>query len=160
MAAALLLSACGAVHPPSSACSGPTCPTASPSASASDHSQPGVTASAHGWTTAAAVNDRAIDVRVTVPGPLTVEGGCVPSLVAWLVGADGVRVEATPTPGARCYAISLGTILAGQVREFAAGLPLPHPGVYTVHGLVRTHLPIGAGARVSENIPVVSISVP
>ena len=135
---------------------------ASPSPSTAASATAG-TASANGWTTTATVNPTTgvITVAVSVPGPLQVDGGCVPELGAWLVSAGGQRVEASPTPAAaRCMAIQVEDVPAGQSRTFTTSIPRTTPGTYSVHGLLRTHLPIGAGARVSENIPVVSITIP
>jgi hypothetical protein len=159
-AVGVLAAGCGSVPggsgPP---CVGASCvvTTASPAPSPSAS---GGSASAHGWTTRVAISVNHVDVSVTVSGPLSVEAGCVPPLAVWLVGADGGRLDPSPTPGLRCQAIAIEDIPAGQVRDYPATLPPPSPGTYTVHGLVRVHLPIGAGARVSENIPVVTLTVP
>jgi hypothetical protein len=142
-AVAMLATACAA-----------TSPARLPSPSASS-----VTASAHGWTTLVAVSGNHVDIRVMVSGPLSVEAGCVPPLAVWLVGADGRRLEPSPTPGLRCQAIAIEDIPMGQVRGYRATIPLAPPGTYMVHGLIRVHLPIGAAARVSENIPVVTLQV-
>ena len=120
------------------------------------------TAGAHGWATSVAIEPPAgpLDVRVSVPGPLQVDDGCVAPLTAWAVGADGVRVEASPTPGLACHAIGIDDIPSGQTRAYTATIPRPRSGTITIHGLLRVHLPIGAGARVSENIPVATLIVP
>lgn len=97
-------------------------------------------------------------VRVTVSGPVTVESGCIEALTLWLVGVGG-RVDASPTPGVRCQAIALDYIPAGQTRDYRATIPIPAPGTYAVHGLIRVHLPLGAGARVAENIPIVTLTI-
>ena len=151
-----LLAGCGAIPGPSSGCVLAACPMTPP---AVGETPSAASAAAHGWTTTAAISAGQVEVRVSVTGPLTVEGGCVPALTAWVVGADGRRVDSTPTPGVRCQGISIDSIAVDQSRDYHATIPLPLPGTYTVHGLVRVHLPIGAGARVSENIPVVTLTI-
>ena len=155
------LAACGTIRGPSSGCVAAACaPAQSPSTGAGG--QVAATAQDHGWTTTASINsaNHTIDISVRVPGPLTVEGGCVPSVVAWAVGPNNTRVEASPTPGARCYAITVDDVPEGQTGSFATSIPLPPAGTYAIHGLLRTHLPLGAGMRVSENLPVVTVTVP
>lgn len=155
LAAPLLATACGSIPGPSSGCLAAACPPLSPSASPSS-----TTATAHGWTTTATVNSGTIQVRVSVVGPQSVEGGCVPALTAWIVRSDGTRTESSPSPGVRCLAIVIDDIATAQTRDYTIVIPAPPLGTYTVHGLVRVHLPIGAGSRVSENIPVVTVQVP
>jgi len=69
-------------------------------------------------------------------------------------------MDASPNPGERCHAIQLEDIPVGEHRTFTTRIPAPGHGTFTVHGLLRVHLPIGAGARVSENIPVVTVTIP
>ena len=158
---ATLLAACGASGGPSSGCLTTTC-AAGPSPLVSPAPGAALTATDHGWTTSVAIHaaPRSIDVTVTVPGPISVDGGCVPSLTAWAVGENNTRVEVSPSPALHCGALSTRAIIAGQTADFTAAIPLPTPGTYAVHGLLRTHLPVGAGMRVSENLPVVTITVP
>lgn len=146
---AAYLPACG-----SSVCAAGSCFTSSPHAAAS--------ATANGWVTTLSLEPPAgpIDVRLRVPGPLQVESGCVTTLQAWAIGTQGTRIEASAAPGLRCHAIGIEDIPSGETRDFTATVPRTPPGRYTIHGLLRVHLPIGAGARVSENIPVVTLTVP
>jgi len=148
-----MLAACGAIHGPSSA---------APSLSPPPTPGAALTATDHGWTTSAAIGTatRTIDVTVTVPGPISVDGGCITSLSAWTIGAGNLRVQASASPALHCGALTTRSIPAGRTGDFSAVIPLPPPGTYAVHGLLRTHLPIGAGMRVSENLPVVTITVP
>jgi hypothetical protein len=161
LALPLLLAACGAIPGPSSGCLAQACPyLPSPGPSAAG-SPAAVSATAHGWTTDAGVRaGGGVDVRVNVSGPLTVDGGCSPTLTAWLVAADGHRLQGGSAPAARCQGIAVTEIPAGQTRDFVTSLDLPPAGTYSVHGLVLVHLPIGAGARVAENIPVVTLTIP
>jgi hypothetical protein len=155
--AILGLAGCGSIAGQTSGCLAASCANMpSPAPSTSD-----TTATAHGWTTTATLGYQVVEVKVVVSGPLTIEGGCVPALSAWLVGPDGQQVPApaTQSPAVRCLGIALTQLPEGQAQPLTATLPRPAPGTYSVHGLVRVHLPIGAGARVRENIPVVSITV-
>jgi hypothetical protein len=156
-ATAVLATACG-IPGPSSGCLVSACAT-STSTSAPSPSASAATAEAHGWTTTASVSSGKIQVRVTVVGPLSVEAGCSPALAAWIARLDGTKIEPSPDPGVRCQAIVIDDIAAGQTRDYSVVIPAPPPGTYTVHGLVRVHLPLGAGARVAENIPVVTLTI-
>lgn len=154
--ASLMLSACGASPQP----------TPSPSPSSSAPAPPGqgrvvVTADADGWHAQATVGGGDVDVRLTVPGPLQVEGGCIPSLTVWIEDPSGRTVAITPSPGgAHCLALAIIDIPAGTTRDFDARLhaDVPH-GRYTVHGLLLVSLPPGAGTRVRENLPVLTVDL-
>jgi hypothetical protein len=53
-------------------------------------------------------------------------------------------------------------LAAGETATFTADWPTSSrlaPGTYTLHGLFRTVLPMGAGARVHENLPSLSIQI-
>jgi hypothetical protein len=117
---------------------------------------------AHGWNAEATIDSahRTIDIKLSVTGPLAVDGGCLPSLTAWAIADDGRRIDPGPSPGLRCNAISVQQVPEGMGADFQTSIPLPPPGTYMVHGLLRTHLPAGAGTRVIENLPVVTITVP
>ena len=156
----------------SAACAAGMCaaPAASSSASSSPSHSPSATAAGgttvsatdHGWTTTAVLEPvpGPLKVTVTVPGPIQVEGGCVPALVAWLVGPEGRRIDPSPSPGARCQAIQVEDVPAGQSMDFTVILARPPAATYSIHGLLRTHLPVGYGARVSENLPIVTMNIP
>ncbi|GAC1332538.1 MAG: hypothetical protein NVSMB17_11740 [Candidatus Dormibacteria bacterium] len=120
------------------------------------------TATDHGWTTSATFEpeSRQLRVDVLVPGPLQVDGGCIPGLTTWLVGPDQRRIDPSASPGLRCRAVQIEDIPAGEKRTFTARIPDPGYGTYTVHGLLRVHLQTGAGARVDENIPVATVTIP
>jgi hypothetical protein len=160
LALPLLLGGCGAIPGPSSGCIADACPyLPSPGPSVAG-SPAAASATAHGWTTDAGVATGGIDVRVNVSGPLTVDGGCSPTLAAWLVAADGHRLQGGQPSAAKCQGIAVTAIPAGQTRDFMTSLGVPPAGTYTIHGLVLVHLPPGAGARVAENIPVVTLTIP
>jgi hypothetical protein len=134
-------------------CGVPASHSATPSPSAT--APTGHATGADGWSTAVMpLVDGELQVNVTVTGPLTVEGGCVPSLTAWADDADGSPVP-TPSPSgsqAHCLAIALIQIPAGSSRQFSADIPTPpDPGTYTIHGLLQT-----SGG---QPIPVVTITV-
>ncbi|MEA2683307.1 MAG: hypothetical protein QOK05_1635 [Chloroflexota bacterium] len=155
--AGLALTACGGPGP-SSGCVFSSC---APSGFVPPGSPSPVSATDHGWTTTVLVVSDKVQVRVTVVGPLSVDAGCAPTLTTWLVRADGTKIEPSPGTGVRCQAIVIDDIAAGQTRDYSLVMDAPRErGTYTLHGLVRLHLPIGAGARVSENVPVVTVQVP
>jgi len=117
--------------------------------------QLGATTGAQGWVTRVTVESQdQLQVTVTVTGPLTVEGGCIPSLTAWADAGDGSPVP-TPTPSGgqmHCMAIALIPVAAGATKAFSADIPTPPgPGTYTIHGLLNT-----AG---DQAIPVVTITL-
>ena len=69
-----------------------------------------------------------LQLAVTVTGPLTVVGGCVPSLTALAETTAGMPVPTpTPTAGVQCLAIALEAVPAGTTRSFSASLPEPPP---------------------------------
>ena len=110
---------------------------------------------AAGWTavvTAAA--DGQLEETLTVVGPMTVLGGCVPTLTAWAETTDGAVVPTpTPSPAAHCLAIALVVIPAGSSRAFTAVLPEPTPpGTYAIHAALDTQGPSGSP------VPVVTVS--
>ena len=53
-------------------------------------------------------------------------------------------------------------LAAGETAEFTADWPTSNkltPGTYTIHGLFLVVLPMGAGARVRENVPPLAIQI-
>ena len=132
-------------------CGSPTGAGSSPSTSG----QVGEATGADGWSTVVtAQSDGGLQVTVTVTGPLTVEGGCVPSLTAWADTADDSPVP-TPTPSGsqvHCLAIALIQVAGGSTKAFSADIPTPpQPGTYTIHGLLQT--------TGGQPIPVVTITI-
>jgi hypothetical protein len=100
----------------------------------------GSASNAAGWTAVvtSGPGDQ-LQLTVTVSGPLTVLGGCEPSLTAWAVTPAGAAVPTpTPVPGAHCMAIVLVAIPAGTTRSFSASLPdPPQAGTYVIEGTLR-----------------------
>ena len=95
----------------------------------------GSSSNAAGWTAVVtAAPGSELEVTVTVRGPLTVLGGCVPSLTARAETTAGAPVPTpTPTPEMHCLAIALEMVPAGTSRAFTALLPEPtRPGTYVV----------------------------
>jgi hypothetical protein len=67
-----------------------------------------------------------------------------------------------PVPDIQCMALGSKSLAAGETETFAAEWPTSSrlsPGVYTLHGLFLTVLPLGAGMRVRENLPVLAIHI-
>ncbi|MGA2283869.1 MAG: hypothetical protein ABSH07_09425 [Candidatus Dormibacteria bacterium] len=108
-----------------------------------------------GWTTVVTASAGQLQVAVTVQGPLTVVGGCDPTLTAWAETASGSRVPTpTPSPFAHCLAIAIISVPAGTTRTFSTSIPEPsQPGTYTVVGTIHTMSTAGAA------IPAVTITL-
>ena len=129
-----------------------------PAGSAPKTTQPasGVPSPAAWTTTVVRAPDGDLLVTVTVIGPLTVEGGCVPSLTAWAVTAGGAVVP-TPSPSGpavHCLAIALISVPAGTSRAFTAEIPMPpSPGTYSIHGQLK------AISAPGQAIPVANITI-
>lgn len=167
-AAALLgIAACGgnagstaSSASPAATDSGTTSGSASGSSPTSPASAAGrqLSADAHGWHEVVTVDPAATTVRVevTVSGPLTLLGGCIPELSAWIVDSAGNRLPDPADTRARCEAIAVEEVPAGQVRALTATVPMPAgPGSYTVHGRVSTQ----AGGTGAENLPPIEFSL-
>jgi hypothetical protein len=108
-----------------------------------------------GWTAVVtAVPGGQLEFTLTVLGPLTVFGGCVPTLRAWAETPAGAPVPTpTPAPAAHCLAIALVVIPAGSSRSFTASLPEPSPrGTY----VIRATLDVESGSAAS--VPPVTVS--
>jgi hypothetical protein len=115
----------------------------------------GIATNAAGWTAVVTAGaDGQLKETLTVVGPLTVLGGCVPTLTAWAETPAGVPVPTpTPSPAAQCLAIALVVTPAGSSRAFTAVLPEPaQPGTYAIHASLDTQ-----GASGSP-VPVVTVS--
>jgi hypothetical protein len=101
-------------------------------------------------------------VTLTVSGPIDYEVGCVQTLHIWAEDGKGNRVWEEPVPTIMCFAFGHKVLAAGQTASFKADWPTSAAlaaGHYTIHGLFLTILPPGAGARVRENVPPVTIEV-
>jgi hypothetical protein len=107
------------------------------------------------WTAVVTAGpDGQLEETLTVLGPLTVLGGCVPTLTAWAETPVGAPVPTpTPAPAAHCLAIALVVIPAGSSRAFTTVLPEPaQPGTYAIHATLDTQGPAGSP------VPVVTVS--
>ncbi|MGO8686997.1 MAG: hypothetical protein ACLQT7_07405 [Candidatus Dormibacteria bacterium] len=141
----------GEAAPPATASPSPPAASASPSPG----QVLGSASNAAGWT--AVVTAQAggrLQLSVTVTGPLTLLGGCIPTLTASARTVAGAPVPTpTPSPAASCLAIVLEAIPAGESRTFTAILAEPEPaGNYVIVGTLRSEGPLSAG------VPPVTVS--
>jgi len=103
-----------------------------------------------------------VHLTLTVTGPIDYEIGCVQTLHIWAEDSQHKQVWAQPVPAIMCMAFGHKTLAAGEQGTFAADWPTSTrlaPGSYTLHGLFLTVLPMGAGSRVRENLPPLTIQV-
>jgi hypothetical protein len=101
-------------------------------------------------------------LTLTVTGPIQYETGCVQTLHIWAEDSRQHQVWSQPVPAIQCMAFGSKTLAAGETATFKAQWPTSSqlsPGLYTLHGLFLTVLPLGAGARVRENLPVLTIQI-
>lgn len=103
-----------------------------------------------------------INLTVSLMGPADYDAGCVRTVRIWALNSAGLQVWQESQPELQCFALSYQHLAGGQTATFpdswtvASGTPA---GSYTIHGLFMFHLPIGAGARVRENLPPVTVTV-
>jgi len=103
-----------------------------------------------------------VHLTLTVTGPIDYEVGCVQTVHIWAEDAQRQTVWEQPVPAIMCMAIGHKQLAAGETAIFTADWPTSSqltPGSYTLHGLFRVVLPMGAGARVRENLPPLSIQI-
>jgi hypothetical protein len=103
-----------------------------------------------------------VHLKLTVSGPIQYEIGCVQTLHIWAEDRNHRQVWAQPVPEISCMAFGTKSLAAGETATFVADWPTSsdlEPGTYTLHGLFLTVLPLGAGARVRENLPPLTIQV-
>jgi len=103
-----------------------------------------------------------VHLTLTVTGPIDYEIGCVQTLHIWAEDSQHQQVWAQPVPAIQCMAFGDRTLAAGEAAKFTAGWPTSSnlaPGTYMVHGLFLVVLPMGAGARVRENLPPLAIQI-
>ena len=99
---------------------------------------------------------------LTVTGPIDYEIGCVQTLHIWAEDSQHQQVWEQPVPAIQCMAFGHKLLAAGEKATFTADWPTSStlaPGSYTLHGLFRVVLPMGAGARVRENLPPLTIQI-
>jgi hypothetical protein len=103
-----------------------------------------------------------VHLTLTVTGPIDYEIGCVQTLHIWAEDSQQKTVWEQPVPAIMCMAFGHKTLPAGEKATFTADWPVSSklaPGAYTLHGLFRVVLPMGAGARVRENLPPLTIQI-
>jgi hypothetical protein len=103
-----------------------------------------------------------VHLTLTVTGPIDYEIGCVQTLHIWAEDSQHQTVWEQPVPAIMCMAFGHKVLAAGEKASFTADWPVSSkvaPGSYTLHGLFRVVLPMGAGARVRENLPPLTIQI-
>ena len=103
-----------------------------------------------------------VHVTLTVTGPIDYEIGCVQTLHIWAEDSQRQQVWEEPVPAIMCLALGHKQLAAGEIAIFTADWPTSSqlaPGTYSLHGLFLTVLPMGAAARVRENLAPLSIRI-
>ncbi|TMD05952.1 MAG: hypothetical protein E6I23_15115 [Chloroflexi bacterium] len=103
-----------------------------------------------------------VHATVTVTGPTEYEAGCVQTVRLWVLDTQHQRAWTEPAPEVTCMALTNQQLAAGQTATFQVDWPVSatlHPGRYTIHGLFLFTLPMGAGTRVSENLPPAEVTL-
>ena len=103
-----------------------------------------------------------VHLTLTVTGPIDYEIGCVQTLHIWSEDSQNRQVWEQPVPAIMCMAFGHKALAAGEKATFTADWPTSTtlaPGSYTLHGLFLTVLPMGAGSRVRENLPPLTIQI-
>ena len=103
-----------------------------------------------------------VHATVTVTGPTDYEAGCVQTVQLWVLDDQNQRVWTEPAPEVTCMAVISQHLRAGQTATFHTDWPTAaslHPGRYTIHGLFLFTLPMGAGTRVSQNLPPAEVTL-
>ena len=103
-----------------------------------------------------------VHLTLIVTGPIDYEMGCVQTLHIWVEDSQRRQVWEQPVPEIMCMAIGHKVLAAGETASFTADWPTSSSlgrGSYTLHGLFRVVLPMGAGARVRENLPPLTIQI-
>src|SRR5207245_5555929 len=96
-----------------------------------------------------------VHLTLTVTGPIDYEIGCVQTLHIWAEDSQRQTIWQQPVPAIMCMAFGHKQLAAGETATFRADWPTSSQlaaGTYTLHGLFLTVLPVGAGARVRENL--------
>ncbi len=103
-----------------------------------------------------------VHVTLRVTGPIDYEIGCVQTLHIWAEDSQRRQVWEQPVPAVMCMAIGHKVLAPGETATFMADWPTSSalaPGFYTLHGLFRAVLPMGAGTRVRENLAPLAIQI-
>src|SRR5207249_1990054 len=113
-------------------------------------------------TPARLVAGGSVHLTLTVTGPIDYEIGCVQTLHIWAEDSQRQQVWQQPVPEIMCMAIGHKVLAAGDTATFTADWPTSStlaPGSYTLHGLFLVVLPMGAAARVRENLAPLTIRI-
>jgi len=103
-----------------------------------------------------------VHLALTVTGPIDYEIGCVQTLHVWAEDSQRKTVWEEPVPAIQCMVLGHKVLAAGETATFTADWPTSAklaPGSYALHGLFLTVLPMGAGSRVRENLPPLTIQI-
>jgi hypothetical protein len=104
-----------------------------------------------------------VHLTLTVTGPIQYQATCVQTLRIWSEDGGQQIVWSQPEIAIACAGpVSDTTLGPGETATFIADWPTSNglaPGSYTVHGLFWTALPLGAGMRVRENLPPLTIQI-
>ena len=103
-----------------------------------------------------------VHLLLTVTGPIDYEIGCVQTLHIWAEDNNHRQVWQQPVPAIQCMALGHKLLNAGETATLTADWPTSRylaPGSYSIHGLFLTVLPMGAGMRVRENLPLLTVQV-
>jgi len=101
-------------------------------------------------------------LTLTVTGPIDYEIGCVQTLHIWAEDSQRQQVWQQPVPAIMCMAFGHKVLKAGETATFTADWPTASKlaaGSYTLHGLFLVMLPMGAAARVRENLAPLTIQI-
>ena len=113
------------------------------------------------WPDRAAAGET-VHLSLTVTGPIDYQVGCVQTLHIWAEDSKQKRIWEQPVPAIQCMAFGHRSLAAGETASFTADWPTSKDldrGAYTIHGLFLTVLPAGAGTRVRENLPPLTIQI-
>jgi hypothetical protein len=103
-----------------------------------------------------------VHYTLTVTGPIRYEAGCAHTLTVWVVDSQNREVWTPLVPQFDCFAIMNKSLQPGETASLEVDWPTSPTlaaGRYTIHGLFLTVLPAGAGARVRENLPPLTIQI-
>lgn len=103
-----------------------------------------------------------VHLTLKVTGPIDYEIGCVQTLHIWAEDSQHQQVWQEPVPAVMCMAFGHKLLPAGETATFTADWPTSSKltaGSYTLHGLFLVMLPMGAAARVRENLAPLPIQI-
>ena len=103
-----------------------------------------------------------VHLTLTVTGPIDYEIGCVQTLHIWAEDSQRQTIWQEPVPEIQCMALGHKVLASGDTATFTADWPTSStlaPASYTLHGLFLVVLPMGAAARVRENLAPLTIQI-